>query len=269
MRKPFLYRISILTLAYLFNSCNNQEKNDKLNTIRDLIIFNNNAMLASNHSGGIFISYDEGHTWMKQSNTTVKQLSIDTNGILWGIDAWIGIHEPGYSRILYSKDSGKNWVHHEFDIEKFYPVNIVSEQNSKLRIITNSAYTYELNGMDLNKDWNCIDSNQSVRKYQGYYVSESSLLIRETKTNNDTLIKLNDISICFDILPHKDSVFIAGGGTDNKAYFASYSNKGSINRIEMGGIQALGIRMDKKNRIWIFGDGGLFVKNGQKLKKIF
>lgn len=255
-------------MTCLHINCNNHRENNKLKNINDLIIFDNNTILASDRDGGIFISHDDGSTWLKQSMVTVKQLFFDNNGILWGIDAWIGIHEPGYSRILYSKDSGKNWVHHEFDIKKFFPLNIVSEQNSKLRIITFSDFAYELNGMDLDKDWNCIDSNKKTNNKEGYYVSASSILIRKNAAGNDTLIPLKGLSICFDLSLYNDTIFIAGGGTDNKAYFASYSNNGHVNRIEMGGIQALGIRIDKKKRVWTFGDGGLYLKTRQELKKI-
>jgi len=275
----FIRIFSIHLVILLLTSCSNADKssNDKSpNAIHDLLSVSGDTLIGVKWESGIIVTTDGGKTWIEKAHSTIiKEITIDNNGILWGLDCWIGIHEASYSRLMFSKDFGNSWERIDFNIDQLFPIAFSSKPHENLTIATIDNKTYRLTGNDYKTNWTLIDTVD--READGaiyslpYKISSRTILLKQNNNGVwDTLIKIPDISIPFEIIQSKDTLFIAAGGYGGyKALFASITNDTTLTKYEMPSIQALGVVQDSKGRIWTFGDGGIFILQKNKLKKMY
>jgi hypothetical protein len=281
MTKPFLLLLVIITV---FTSCQSKRKksgNDIDNgnkAIHDLLPVNADTLIAVRWHNGLLTTNDGGKSWKVIANDIhLKQITIDDNKVLWGLDSWVGIHESDYARLLMSKDAGNTWITTEFDTKKLFPIKIVSQPHEKLHILTFDNKIYELLGDDPVKDWSLIQSLHDMKNepasvaHREYKLLENGSLLKWLNPIKwDTLLTLNEISIPFEILTKSDTLFIAAGGNDGySAYFASITNDSIVKEYPLQGAQALGVRLDNRGRIWTFGDGGIFLRVSDSLRKVY
>jgi hypothetical protein len=249
---------------------------DSPHAIRDLLAISGDTLIGAKWDKGIIITTDGGKTWTETASSThLKKITIDDKGILWGLDSWLGIHEPSYSRLLFSKDFGRSWTKIEFDVERFFPIAFRSKAHENLTVMTVDSLLYTLSGNNPNTDWTLTDSitadADGAIHLPPYKLSASSNLLKHDGVGAwDTLMRIPDIATPFGMLQSNDTLFIAAGGYGGyKAFFASLTNDTLLTKYEMESVQALGVRQDTKGRIWTFGDGGIFLLQGNKLKKMF
>ena len=276
--KSYCTNSCLIISCFCLLSCKEKSELNSNFAINDLLPIYGDTLIAVRNKSGLLITINGGKNWeVLNDKVYFKKIIIDSKKVLWGLDSWIGIHEPSYSTLYYSKDFGKNWKEVKFNTEVFFPINIVSKPFEKLRVITENWKKYELVGDDPNKDWLSIESgdqNDSNNITTGpYKISFAGYLIKENKNvgSKDTLLKLNDISIPFQILLDKDTLFVAGGGYGGyKAYFSSISLSDTIlTTYQVLGIQILGIRKDNFDRLWLFGDGGIFLKKNDTILNMY
>lgn len=250
--------------------------NDSEKSIHDLISISGDTLIGLKWNGGLIITKDAGKTWTDISdNIHLKNIVIDKQGILWGLNSWIGIHEESSSKILFSKDTGRHWCEIEFDVNQFFPIKFFSEPNEDLEVETYNHGIYKLTGNNPKIDWTFIDAIE----YKGvgnisclrYKISSSNILFKQNSNGLwDSLMSIPNISIPFKMLESNDTIFIAASGYGGyKPLFASVTKDSIIKEYNMGGVQALGIICDSKKRIWTFGDGGIFLFNNNELKKMY
>jgi hypothetical protein len=269
----------IYLILSLWTSCSNDDKSNKErfpNSIHDLLAVSGDTLIGAKWESGIIVTTDGGKTWIEKAHSTsIKEITIDNNGILWGLNSWVGIHESSYSRLMFSKDFGNSWERIEFNVDQFFPTNFFSKPHENLAVATFDNKTYRLTGNDYKKNWTLIDTldQEADRSTYSlpYKISSSTFLLKQNNNGVwDTLIKIPDISIPFEIIQAKDTLFIAAGGYGGyKALFASVINDTALTKYEMKSIQALGVVQDSKGRIWTFGDGGIFILQKDKLKKMY
>jgi hypothetical protein len=250
-----------LALVVIF-SCNKKGSDESSRSISDVLFLNDTVIVCAKRNSEIVMSENGGTTWASISKCYVDQLTIDDKGTIWGIKSWIGIHEPSFSELYYSKNRGKSWVKNTFDTKVFFPVKIFSEPHQKLSVLSFSDKVYELRGNNIKGDWAEIGSVDTNRMNQVSGLHNE----REFKKMNSRF-DLSDWSICLDVLENNDTVYMAGEGIDRKAYFSMFPNKNQQFKYKMDGTQATGIKKDLSNRIWVFGDAGLFLQSGKILLK--
>jgi len=248
----------------------------KSNAICDLLAVSGDTLIGCKWDSGIIITTDGGKSWKEYATPEdFDKITIDNQGTLWGLDKWIGIHEGSHSRLYFSKDLGQHWEGTEFDVDEFFPVEFISATHQNLAIKTYDDKVYKLVGMDLKKDWILLDSlnyEPFTTIYSlPYKIAVDDILKKDSALNRwDTLVTVSEISIPFGLIQSNDSLFIAAGGYGGyKALFASVVNDTSITKYEMESVQALGVIKDSKGRIWTFGDGGIFLFDKNKLKKMY
>jgi hypothetical protein len=269
----FLYIIT-------FVSCqpNYDTSEKKMHAILDLLPVNADTLIAVKSHGGVLSTIDGGENWKDISpDIHLKQITIDHNNILWGLNSWIGIHEADYSRLAKSINNGKSWTVTEFNTRKFFPIKIVSQSHDTLDILTNDNKVFRLIGNNPLADWSFVRAlpikniERLSIQYKDYKIlTDGSLLKWQNPIKWDTLLRLRKISIPFGILSKDDTVFVAAGGYGGyKAYFVSITNDSTIKEYPLECVQALGVRLDSKGRIWTFGDGGIFLKVSDSLRNVY
>lgn len=268
-------QISLYILLILSFSCKN-DIDQYPHAIMDLLAVNGDTLIGVKWGKGIVITTDGGKTWIDKPNEpSIKEITIDNKGILWGLNSWIGIHEESYSRLMYSKDFGTTWETIEFKVNEFFPLTIYSKPHENLEITSFENKIYKLTGNNYKTNWTFVDSiNVQDQKFiyaLPYKISERRELMKQTNKGTwDTLIKIPEISIPSEMIFSKNTLYIAAGGDGGyKAYFATFTNDSTLKRYEMEGSNALGVIKDTKDRIWTFGVGGIYVLQKDKLMKMY
>jgi len=97
--------------------------------VQDLLPIKGDTLIAVKGHGGLAVTTDAGKQWkslhdqpQKPDFLFIKYLTIDQHHVLWGLDSWVGIHEPSYSRLAYSTDFGQTWIRQAFDTHTFFPI---------------------------------------------------------------------------------------------------------------------------------------------------
>ncbi|MCU0375588.1 MAG: hypothetical protein MUF24_09780 [Chitinophagaceae bacterium] len=241
--------------------------------IKDLLPINGDTLIAAKWYGGLMITYDAGKNWQILSpNLLFKFITIDEKDILWGMDSWQGIHEGDYSRLYKSTDKGKNWKETVFDTKKFFPLEIISKPHTTLRIITNDNNEYIFTGTNSSIDWKYVSTNKGwedeIREgnFKILRRGKEGALLKLT-SSWDTIYTFKEL-YPFDLHVKKDTVFVVGGiGGNANAYFSYLTKDKQLKEFAIEGMQAYGIREDKKGRIWMFSTEGIYLLNNGKLEK--
>ncbi|AUC13798.1 hypothetical protein BTO06_00930 [Tenacibaculum sp. SZ-18] len=286
--------LNILIATLLLLSCENGQKRNNKNeskklveiaenqiAIHDLVPISGDTLIAAIWNGGILRTIDGGENWIEIKTPLIKHLSVDNQNRVWGIDSWIGIHESSYSRIFYSDDYGDTWEKFEFNLDEFFPLEFPNDYSSVVQLITWDGLILEHKGGVPNdlENWKRIDKLEdnetefkaSNPKVNGNYrISQNGLLEKKDQENEwNKVTTIPNISIPFDILKDSNKVYVAAGGYGGyKSLFVEIINDSIQIEREMKSVQCLGVRKDKKGRIWTFGDGGIFQIDGDKLRKM-
>lgn len=255
MRQLMFLILGLIVFASI--NCKNDTDDYDKDYLSDLLILNDGSMICSKMVSGIFISKDGGIDWKKISDEGMKKLVVDEKNTLWGIDAWEGIHEESYSRIYCSNDTGKTWAVTEFDTRKFFPTEIVSKPYGKFKIMDHSNKIYELRGSNVYTDWILTDTLKPNKKLN--YLAEYEL--HDEKLQLDSIyFNIKSLSICLDYIEYEDSLMIAGGANDGRAFLGVVFNNRLIRRFDIEGVQATDVKKDFQGRIWVITGGNLFLK---------
>jgi len=266
-------RLYILTLSFLLTNVAYTQSKGTHHPIQDLLPINGDTLIAAKWYGGLIITYDAGKNWQVLApDMLFKKMTVDNKGVLWGIDSWRGIHEGDYSRLYKSTDKGRTWKETVFNTEKFFPLEITSKPNTPLRIITNDKKEYTLTGKNPLLDWKYVSTNleweDEIREgnFKILRRSKEGALLRLT-SNWDTIFTFKRL-YAFDLHIRQDTVYVVGGvGGNANAYFAYLTIDKQLKEFPIEGMQAYGIREDKKGRIWMFSTEGIYLLNNDKLEK--
>lgn len=246
-------------------------------SIMDLVIVSEDTLIAALSEGNILKSTDGGKVWVKiLTPHFIKEMTIDERGRIWGLETWKGIHEPGYSRMLYSDDTGENWTFFELDTRVFWPMHFISQPGKITKLITidNEAYRYKSGDPRDKKNWekfNDLPKNYSMYGIEG--IDSISSFIHKNDTvliANDSLyhyleLKLNRRrSTVYDIYSDSSAIYIAGfvyqdGSLEQKALLLKAQQDGKLLRYDIESVVVKGVRKSNRGSIWAFGDGGIYL----------
>jgi hypothetical protein len=266
-------RLYLLILLFLLTNSAWIQNKDTNHPVQDLLPINGDTLIAAKWYGGLMITYDAGKNWQVLSaDMLFKTMTIDNKGVLWGIDSWRGIHERDYSRLYKSIDKGKTWIETVFDTQKFFPLEIISKPHTPLHIITGDKKEYALSGKNQLIDWKYISTNSEweneIREgsFKILRKGKQGALLRLT-ASWDTIYTFKKL-YAFDLHVKRDTIYIVGaiGGNAN-AYFAYLTKDNQLREFTIEGMQAYGIREDKKGRIWMFSTEGVYLLTNDKLEK--
>ncbi|RZK09718.1 MAG: hypothetical protein EOO43_21000 [Flavobacterium sp.] len=97
---------------------------EKYPGIRGVFDVSVDTIVLLRHSLGIEVSSDRGMSWiwLAKDINRFNEFTIDDKGLMWGLELWIGIHEPSYCRMHSLQDKGKTWKSYELDAQKFFPM---------------------------------------------------------------------------------------------------------------------------------------------------
>ncbi|MBC8109480.1 MAG: hypothetical protein H7Y04_00310 [Verrucomicrobia bacterium] len=251
------------------------------NGITDVFDISKDSVFACNrHRSKLFFSADKGKNW-RTFNIFLTDFTITDKNVWVAFNHWQGIHEADYCRISISHDAGKKWKVTTLDTEKIFPIKIVSKGFETLRVETANHKIYELIGNDLNKDWLFIcdaDAPKEVFEVQDFPYSvydryeRNAKLIKSVDKRVDTLAKLTLCDDANSIIKGTNTVYIAGFGrkTDSDStfgYYAEVKNDKFVQEHLIPGSYAY-LKKTYLNRIYIYGDGGLFIKENNIIKKL-
>ncbi len=143
-----------LIIPFVISTIVSAQNKDADRSISNILPLNGDTLIATKWNQGILLTYDAGKTWQElHPNMLLKLITIDNKGTIWGLNSWRGIHERSYSRIYKSEDKGRTWSKTEFDLQKFFPMEIVSKPGTTLQITTIDKKIYTLNGENILTDW--------------------------------------------------------------------------------------------------------------------
>ena len=241
--------------------------NDTTSAIWNVVALKGDTLIASKWYYGIIASYNAGKTWnVIDSIESFNQMTVDENGVLWGLDTW-----GTYSYLSKSVDKGRNWNTHEFDVKKFFPYQIFSKRYEPLRVITIDRKVYELNGDDLENDWRFIEAlpNYPDEIVEGKYKITKETVYKLRNNRWDSVYKLDDFYVIA-FHPTKDGVYIGGSnwGT-SKARFVFLNNKNQLREYKLEGTDVNGLEIDSKGRMWVFNCDGIFLFKDQKFIRVY
>lgn len=247
-------------------------KNNNLNVINNISQISNDTIILCKYISGIAISEDGGMNWSESSKSYYfEDLVYDKNKNLVAINHWVGIHEPSYSYLFVSEDFGETWKKIEFNIKKFFPVKILSDQYQQLELMTEDSLVYRLNGNDYQNDW-VITKSKFDDINNEYKVDYSSDKLTISRDSNQYKIdsELEDVN---DILEFNGKIYLSGSGNykDERynAYLTIISQNGQVKdfKIEEGSYAYL--KKTKLDNLFIFGDFGAYKIINDSIFKLY
>lgn len=287
--------IVFIFLANLFLvSCKNEQRgkvnpdsrqlvkvDEKQVAIHDLVPVSGDTLIAAKWFGGILRTIDGGKNWIEIETPSIKYLSVDNKNRIWGINSWVGIHESSFSRMFYSDDYGDTWERFDFNVNYFFPLKFSKEFNPAVQIVTWDGLVLEYKGglpndlaswkkvMKRKNEEIGLNAKKAIAD-GNYRVFRNGLLEKKDFEGEwHKVLVVANISNPFDILVDSNRVYVAAGGYGgSKALFVEILNDSIPIERKMHSVQSLGVRKDNKARIWTFGDGGIFLMEGDHLKKM-
>jgi hypothetical protein len=271
--------VIIFTCSCFVFACQNKYSAIKEAGIIDLLPISNDTLIAVSSDSKILTTNDGGANWVIVNNSisnNIKQITIDQNRVLWGLDFWHGIHEPSYSELFFSSDFGRTWQKIGLDYSMALPVQIISLPFSQLTIEDVERKQYQLSHSKTNMKWEYVGKTQAVNYYYRdtlYTFSEGGYITKANRSiagDIDTLKKIDNISKIFQVIKLGDTFYIAGSAEGGyNSYFASFNVRTHLlHRFLTKGDQILGIRKGRLEKMWIFGDAGIFLKKEDSLVEL-
>ena len=225
-------------------------------------------------------------------------MTIDSNGVIWAIDSWVGIHEEDHSILYRSVDKGKLWQDFTFDTKNFFPLEIISNPHQSLRISTYDKKEYLLNGNNYLTDWKFVSIQKEEKKedaiIRGNYKLFNGRLngkLLKKSVKWDTIYHFKDLN-AYDMYIKNNSrhitvfagkktevmeelcaetVYVAGftSGQKGKAYFASFIGN-NLREYPIADSHVYGIKEDSKGRLWVYASEGIYLlKTTDELEKVY
>ncbi|MBU6121325.1 WD40/YVTN/BNR-like repeat-containing protein [Hymenobacter siberiensis] len=261
--------------------------------VYDLLPVSGDTLIAVKWHGGLALTTDAGLHWQslhdqpqKHDFLYIKYLTIDQHHVLWGLDSWVGIHEPAYSRLAYSADFGKTWKNIEFDTHKFFPYEFNSLPGEPLQVIAYDGKVHQMRDR-IGKNWGVVDEipelNHSVNDTIGidsyfsggrYKFYSGGQLFSRIGTGWKLLTTVGFINEVSDVCACGGNTYLAGS---NNAVFPTTEYllrvrhgkvvDTTILTSESQYIEPKNLLCDNKGRLWLYNFRGIWQKSGDKLLK--
>lgn len=260
------------------DSLNNVVKNSK--AISQVYEISKDSIFAVRHYGGLIYSINGGENWNRSGDFYgIKDFVISEGGIWVGLGFWVGIHEPDYSKLFISKNSGKDWEIIEFDTKNFFPTKIISKPHKKLKIQTFSKEVFELVNDDFLNGWKKIDfvennsKQSSMIKYNDRNNRNVFLYTKDINDELDTIAKLKLFTEIDTLLSVNNFTYINGSGykigEDARfACFAILNEHKTLKEFKFPGSYSYMKRTDSGS-IFLYNDEGIFQVEKDTLIQIF
>ncbi|SEP37790.1 hypothetical protein [Mucilaginibacter sp. OK283] len=200
-------------------------------------------------SVGIELSADNSKTWkwLGKKIFRIDEFTIDDKGIWWGLERWMGIHEPSYCRMHSSNDAGQTWTTYEFNTSIFFPFHINSKPRQPLEVIDGwSKKVHRLVGGDASQNWRFIkqlpdnDNDITDLSVGNYFISNDNdhnkLYVKRQNGKTDTLMSFTKAYNIYEMELSKNTIYVAGPDTSGKnSYFAVIKNEKLLHEFTIPG----------------------------------
>lgn len=251
--------------------------------IRGVFEVSRDTIILLKRTLGIELSPDGGKSWVWLAKNIFgfNEFVIDDKRIMWGLEKWVGIHEPSYCRIHSSEDKGKTWKSYELNTNKFFPYHISSLPYAPLEVVNYSnKKLYRLEGLNPLAKWLFIkqlpnrDNNKPVElSVDSYSITQNSdnnkLYVRRPNGSTDTLITFTKADNIYYLEKSKDMIYVAGpSSNEQSSYFAVIKNEQLLRDFTVPGLE---VKLIKTNlgRIYLTSTEGAFQYKGHRLVNIF
>ncbi|MCA8832651.1 WD40/YVTN/BNR-like repeat-containing protein [Hymenobacter pini] len=261
--------------------------------VSDLLPVGADTLIAVKHGGGLALTTDGGTHWQhlhdRESHLDFvffKSLTIDEQGVLWGLDSWGGIHEVDYARLMLSTDFGKTWFKHEFDPQIFFPYSIYSQPSQRLQVVTYSGTVYQLQDQ-IGSAWrpvqhlpeldytvnDTISDDFYFAKHQFKFLKQGQLLQRNQRgwqvVGVTTLVnELHDVCACNGRIYFTSQGSAYGDSPDYLLTANGPQQPADTLRLRKELDQAY-LRCDGRGRLWLFNYRGIWQKIGSEFRKLY
>lgn len=256
-----------------------QKGMDNSRAISKVFEISKDTIFASRHYGGLVYSIDSGENWNEIINSyRFNDFTISKEGILIGLEYWIGIHEPDYSRLYISKNFGEDWEKIKFDTQTFFPVKIISKPYDNLKLQTDLKEVFELVNNDYSKGWKKTNpikkekENSSKISYNDKN-NRNVFLYTENKNRIDTIGKLKLFNHIENLITLNHHTYLNGEGRNlgEDAYFSCFAiinEKNELKEFKFPGSYSYMTKTDL-GRIFLYNDEGIFQVKKDTLIQIY
>jgi hypothetical protein len=251
-------------------------ENRYINNITDI---SKDSVIACRYSV-VMYSTNGAKTWKDiKTSFMFKDITFTDKKILVGIDSWIGIHEEDYSRLNISKDFGNSWETITFDTQKFFPIEIISNPNEQLCVLTSENKIYKLQGTDYKKDWVYVKTKPETELTRdiidypyGVHDGDDLKLYKKNNKKADTLAYLDLCNEVREILQKDKVVHISGTGIDRKTgkeygYYGQLIHDKILKQYKLPG-WFTNIKKTKFN-VYIMCENGLYTERNGKIEQLY
>lgn len=233
-------------------------------------------------SVGIELSADDGKTWKWLGKTIyrIDEFTIDDKGIWWGLERWMGIHEPSYCRMHSSNDAGKTWITYEFNTSIFFPFHINSKPHRPLEVIDGwSKKIHRLTGNDASQNWRFIkqlpdnDNDITDLSVRNYFISSDNghnkLYVKRPNGTTDTLASFTKADNLYKMQMDKNTIYVAGPDTSGKdSYFAVIKNEKLLREFTISGGD-INLTKTQFNHIYLTSTDGAYQYKNSAIVNIY
>lgn len=265
---------------------------EREHSIYDLLPVAGDTLIAVKWYGGLMLTTDAGKRWQplqaKREGPrypSVKELTVDDKRVLWGLDSWVGIHEPDYSRLVFSKDFGRTWVRREFDTHTFFPVSFYSQPKQPMQLVTRTGKVYKPKDAaaqewsfvaykpTLNADSISTHPDEAQWKVEfddgTYKFMDDGKLLVQSGGRSRVLTTISFVDEIKDVCACDSSLYISGHNRSlpSSDYLLRIIN-GQVRFVIIAPEDGSYLRCDDTNRLWLFSFRGVWeLKWGTTLKK--
>ncbi|RSK32541.1 WD40/YVTN/BNR-like repeat-containing protein [Hymenobacter metallilatus] len=259
--------------------------------VNDLLSIGKDTLIAVKHGGGLALTIDAGGHWqhLHDEEHTVdfvdfNSLTIDQQGVLWGLDRWAGMHEADYARLALSPDLGKTWLWHDFNPETFFPYSFYSQPGQPLQIVTNGGTVYQLQDQigsswrpkqylsELDNTVNDTTSDDSYFAQHQFKFLKAGQLFRRTHTSWELVGITTFINEVEDVCACNGRIYFTSRGSaygDSPDYLLTangpYQPADTL-RLQRK-LDQVRLRCDGRGRLWLFNYRGIWQKVGSTFQQ--